>query len=63
MRYHLIASFKEEQCIGFIVTHTIEKEFEKVAELSDAGNSFLQTYDSRFCHSMNYHVTESKRNQ
>lgn len=58
MRYKVTAKFQEEQRKGFIVTHVMEKEFELAPEMSDAIMSFLASYDSRYCHHMDFHVKE-----
>lgn len=59
MRYKVTAIFQEEQRKGFIVTHQIDKEFETALEMSDVTMGFLASYDSRYCHHMDFHVTEN----
>ena len=58
MRYRLRASFNEEQRRGFIVTHTIDQEFDDNMELNKAADNFLSSYNHDYCHHMDFHITE-----
>jgi hypothetical protein len=60
MRYRLQASFSEEQRKGFVVKHTIDREFDDAEELSTVAMTFLSSYDSKYCHGMSYHVVEEE---
>lgn len=57
-RYKVIASFQEEQRKGFVVTHSIEKEYETADELTQGMGIFLSKYNSEFCHHLDFHVVE-----
>lgn len=60
MRYKVMATFQEEQRKGFIVTHVMEQEYDTAFDMSSAVDTFLHTYDSKFCHHLEFHVVEEK---
>lgn len=60
MRYKVTATFQEEQRKGFIVTHQMIKEFGTALQMSEATMKFLASYDSQYCHHMDFHVVEEK---
>ncbi|QMU55406.1 MAG: hypothetical protein GKS07_11210 [Nitrosopumilus sp.] len=43
---------------GYAVTHSLEKEFTSARELTDAMEKFLDNYNSKYCHSLDLHLTE-----
>ena len=58
-RYHLVASFQEEQRKGFIVVHTADKEFNDNIELNEHVRLWLSAYHSEYCHHLKFEVTEN----
>jgi len=57
-RYHLVASFKNEQRKGFAVTRQIDFETNNHEELNQKVMDFTRSYNHQWCHSMNFIVTE-----
>lgn len=57
-RYKIIASFKEEQRKGFVVTHHLEKEYETAQNLTECVMRFLVKYNSEYCKGLDFHVME-----
>jgi len=60
MRYHLVASFVEEQRKGFRVGHQIDFESDDNEEINKRAMSFLSSYNHDYCDSLDFHVSETK---
>lgn len=60
MRYHLVGFFTEEQRKGFKVGHRIDFESDSNEEINKKAMAFLSGYNHKYCHSMDFHVTEVK---
>ena len=58
MRYHLNGHFVEEQKKGSPVHHQIEKTVETYTELQDRYDSFLSSYNPRFCYGLVIGISE-----
>jgi len=57
-RYHGVGNFIEEQRKGFRVKHEITIDEDNSRDFSDRLDSFLQTYNSKYCHSLQFNVDE-----
>ena len=59
-RYRLMASFIEEQRVGFQVHHTIDVEIDSHNELNEKLESFTMSYNHNYCHSMKLQLIENQ---
>jgi len=58
LRYHIHGHFVEEQKKGFAVHHTIDTTLETFTELQDRYDSFLSSYNVRFCYGLSIGISE-----
>ena len=58
-RYHGVGYFIEEQRKGFRVKHEITTDEDDSMDLSDRLDSFLHSYNSQYCHSLEFSVKET----
>ena len=57
-RYHIHGFFKEEQRRGFVVCHELDKHVETIVELQDVYETYLASYNPRFCYGLSIGIVE-----